>query len=105
MIQVNISEIKNRLSHYLRLVRGGQEIEIVDRKTPVARISAISHSRAGKEKAPWIHEAIRLGLVDPPKDKKLSVKILQEWGQKNSKMGRPKASVLEALLEERESGR
>ena len=30
MIQVSISEIKNRLSHYLKLVRGGEEIEILD---------------------------------------------------------------------------
>jgi antitoxin (DNA-binding transcriptional repressor) of toxin-antitoxin stability system len=29
MIQVSISEIKNRLSYYLRLVRGGEQIEIL----------------------------------------------------------------------------
>lgn len=38
MIRANVTEIKNRLSHYLRLVRGGEEIEFVDRKTPLARI-------------------------------------------------------------------
>jgi prevent-host-death family protein len=45
MIQVSISEIKNRLSHYLKLVRGGEEIEILDRKTPLARIVHISKAK------------------------------------------------------------
>jgi prevent-host-death family protein len=41
MLRANITEIKNRLSHYLRLVKGGEEVEIIDRKTPLARIVGI----------------------------------------------------------------
>jgi len=44
MIQVNISEIKNRLSYYLRLVRGGEQIEILNRNTPLARMIHVSQA-------------------------------------------------------------
>jgi len=36
MIRASVSETKNRLSHFIRLVRGGEEVEIMDRDTPVA---------------------------------------------------------------------
>ena len=38
MIRVGVSEAKNRLSHFIRLVRGREEVEIMDRQTPVLRI-------------------------------------------------------------------
>ena len=41
MVRTNISNLKNRLSHYLRLVRAGEVVEITDRKMPLARIEAI----------------------------------------------------------------
>ena len=42
MQTVNIAELKNRLSHYLRQVRGGEEILIRDRARPVAKIVPLS---------------------------------------------------------------
>lgn len=38
MKSVNIAELKNGLSKYLRLVRQGEEIVIRDRNLPIARI-------------------------------------------------------------------
>jgi prevent-host-death family protein len=38
MRTVNIGELKNQLSYYLRCVRNGEEIVIRDRSVPVARI-------------------------------------------------------------------
>ena len=38
MQTVNVAELKNNLSHYLRLVRQGNEITIKDRKRVIARI-------------------------------------------------------------------
>ncbi|HET6304523.1 MAG TPA: type II toxin-antitoxin system prevent-host-death family antitoxin [Myxococcota bacterium] len=35
---VNVTELKNRLSHYLRLVRRGQSILVRDRDRVIARI-------------------------------------------------------------------
>src|SRR5262245_52362392 len=38
MRQVRIAELKARLSEYLRAVRGGETIAVLDRDTPVAQI-------------------------------------------------------------------
>jgi len=38
MQTVNVATLKNRLSHYLREVRRGEEILIRDRNVPIARI-------------------------------------------------------------------
>ncbi|MSV28081.1 MAG: type II toxin-antitoxin system prevent-host-death family antitoxin [Bryobacterales bacterium] len=38
MKQVRIAELKSRLSEYLRDVRRGETIAVLDRETPVARI-------------------------------------------------------------------
>jgi prevent-host-death family protein len=35
---VNIRELKSRLSHYLRLAKAGESIEITERGTPIGRI-------------------------------------------------------------------
>ena len=72
MIRASVSETKNRLSHFLRLVRGGEEVEIMDRDTPVARIVHVSRSSETNKKATWVMEAIRLGLIAPPQKKELS---------------------------------
>ena len=38
MRPVRIAELKSRLSEYLRLVRKGRSITVLDRETPIARI-------------------------------------------------------------------
>lgn len=101
MIQVSISEIKNRLSYYLKLVRGGEEVEILDRKNPVARLIHVSKVSPAKAEAPWIKEMEQLGIVVRPDKKGYSGKFL---ARKNlPPVGKP--GVLDALLEERETGR
>lgn len=44
MRTVNIADLKNGLSKYLRAVRGGEEILIKDRNTPVAKIVPLAHT-------------------------------------------------------------
>lgn len=39
---INIAELKAKLSKYLRLVKSGEEIIILDHKMPVAKISSIN---------------------------------------------------------------
>ena len=104
MIQVSISEIKNRLSYYLRLVRGGEQIEILDRKTPLARIIHVSQSESQTNETPWINEVERLGIVKTPQKRGFPAELIAE---ENVVLTRrtAKASVLEALLEERNTGR
>jgi prevent-host-death family protein len=38
---VNVRELKSRLSHYLRLTKAGNSVEITDRGTPIGRIVPI----------------------------------------------------------------
>ncbi|MBL7211976.1 MAG: type II toxin-antitoxin system Phd/YefM family antitoxin [Desulfobacteraceae bacterium] len=97
MIRVNISEVKNRLSYYLRLVRGGEQIEILDRKTPLARLIHVSQSDVGQNKTPWIKEMEQLGIVTSPQQRGLPPEVLH--GEKK------KTDVLKALLHERDTGR
>ena len=42
MDSVNIATLKAKLSHYIRTVRAGRQVQILDRNTPVARL--IPHS-------------------------------------------------------------
>ncbi len=48
METATISQVKNRLSAYLRKVRAGQTVLILDRDEPIAMITAVdSHDRPG----------------------------------------------------------
>jgi prevent-host-death family protein len=38
MRTARVAELKARLSEYLRVVRGGQTVTVLDRQTPIARI-------------------------------------------------------------------
>lgn len=104
MIQVNISEVKNRLSYYLRLVRGGEQIEILDRKTPLARIIHVSKAENANHETPWIKEMVGLGIVSPPEKKRFPAYLLDRK-EVALPQAKGKASVLKALLEERNTGR
>ena len=103
MIKANVTEIKNRLSHYLRLVKGGEEIEIVDRKTPLARIVGIGNTPDSKKGASWVKEMYDLGIVAPPKNTEVPSSFLS-IDQVTSSQGNT-CGVLEALLGERDKGR
>ena len=63
MTTVNIAELKNRLSHYLRQVREGNEILIRDRNRPVAKIIPLPESTdlAAEELALAAAGKLRLG--------------------------------------------
>jgi antitoxin (DNA-binding transcriptional repressor) of toxin-antitoxin stability system len=100
MIRASVSETKNRLSHFIRLVRGGEEVEIMDRDTPVARIVHVSRSSATNKNATWVMEAIRLGLIAPPRKKEFPPDFFD-----GSKLLPEGKAVLQGLLEERQEGR
>lgn len=44
MSRASVSELKARLSHYLREVRRGGEVDVFDRGVPVARLQGIGAS-------------------------------------------------------------
>lgn len=49
MTVVSVSELKAHLSRYLRVVRRGGEVQILDRGTPVARLVGLPSARAGQD--------------------------------------------------------
>jgi antitoxin (DNA-binding transcriptional repressor) of toxin-antitoxin stability system len=95
MISVNIAELKNKLSHYLRLVRRGESVVIRDRKYVIARIepagsSEVSHG--GDQE--WLDELESKGIIRRGKGR-IDNKLL-------ARRIKVKADVLAALLKDRE---
>lgn len=62
MASVQIAELKNNLSAYLRKVRTGEEVIICDRKSPVAKIVPLNTDDFDLEE----QELIAKGLILPP---------------------------------------
>lgn len=99
MEKTTISQLKARLSAYLRKVRAGQTILIFDRDEPVARLERVTSGSA--ENAAGDDRLLRLergGLLRRA-TRRLSLERLHAAAPK------ARASVVEALLEERRSGR
>jgi antitoxin (DNA-binding transcriptional repressor) of toxin-antitoxin stability system len=103
MIRANISDLKNRLSYYLRLVKGGEVIEIIERRTPLARIEGVSDVQPGKGTPGWLTRVHDLGIVVLPRRKKVESDFSRIESVVSS--GRKHTGALEALIEERVSGR
>lgn len=96
MKKAKISELKNRLSHYLQFVRRGQSVLVYDRDQVIARIDPVGARRdvAGED---WIAELERTGGLRAP-----TASLPDDWLKRRPVV---KASVTQALLEDRESGR
>ncbi|PYR92464.1 MAG: hypothetical protein DMF84_13215 [Acidobacteria bacterium] len=76
MRQVRIAELKSRLSEYLRAVRRGETIDVLDRETPVAQIVPVRERPALRirKPAPGTPAPNRVPL---PKTAKLKVDIVK----------------------------
>lgn len=76
MKQVRIAELKAKLSEYLRAVRRGETIAILDRETPVAQIVPVRAPSALRirKPAPRTPPPNRIPL---PKPAKLPVDVVQ----------------------------
>ncbi len=76
MKQVRISELKAKLSEYLRAVRRGETIAVLDRETPVAQIVPVRAQSALRIRKPAAGtpppNRIRL-----PKPAKLPIDVVQ----------------------------
>jgi prevent-host-death family protein len=95
MKEAKISEVKNRLSRYLALVRKGEVVRILDRNVPVAQIVPISDTTGGRTVGTEaLAEMERKGLIRRGTGR-IDPEILNE-----NPPGKP-CGVLEALLEER----
>ena len=95
MEKATISQLKNRLSAYLRKVRAGSTILILDRDEPVARLERIEAGGRAADRAIRLEKA---GLLRRPRHP-LRLDSLRAASPRAEK------SVLEALLDERREGR
>jgi prevent-host-death family protein len=101
MNKASITQAKNTFSSLLDKVRHGQTIIIMDRQCPVARLAPIVEGGARHESSGHIKRLERAGLMVPAR-----CPVLPKWLVNDPP---PKsiagASALQALLEERETGR
>jgi len=97
MKNARISELRDKLSEYLAQVRKGETVIVYDRDTPIARIDPIAPA-AGHVPERAL-EAYRRGIATPPK--------IRDGKRLPMPPPKPKKplDLLEALLEERRSGR
>ena len=75
MKAVRIAELKSRLSEYLRAVRNGETISVLDRETPVAQIVPVREGVALRIRKP-VPGAPPPNRVRLPKPLKLKVDIV-----------------------------
>ena len=95
MQRATISEIKSRLSAYLKRVKAGETVLILDRNEPVARIEPVR---------PHDHPKAQLAAMAGkgtirPGNKAVPLTLLR------SRPPETRQSILDALLEERRRGR
>ncbi len=69
MKSVRIAELKSKLSEYLRGVRKGQSVIVLDRETPIARIVPFDgeNDRAPRLAIREPHDSEPLGALKPPR--------------------------------------
>ena len=98
MKTVKIADAKNNLSRYLKYVARGGRVRILDRDVPVADLVPIEPS-AGPVEDAWLADLAQRGLVRPGEGGPLPAELFKPGPRRRG------ARVLEALLEERASGR
>ncbi len=64
MRTASVSDLKANLSHYLRDVRRGEEIQILERGVPIARLSALRPGPAGPDRQ-HRERLVRAGVLRP----------------------------------------
>lgn len=99
LIRATISEVKNGLSAYLRRVRSGESVLVLDRKTPVARIVPVGRDLGSLRAADDVDEAAKVARLE-----RAGVLSRRSTESPLDVLGEPfpsGARILDALLEER----
>ena len=95
---VTISELKSRLSYYLRRVRSGETIVVCDRDTVIARIEPAGGAAGpADDDARWLADLERRGVL-----RRATGTLDAGWHGRRPSVG---VDVVEALLDERRNGR
>jgi len=94
---VKIADLKNNLSRHLARVRAGETITVLDRDRPIARLVPIATADKKSALEAHLRELERKGWL------RRGTGGLPQWFGKRRPI-RVRGSVLNDLLEERESG-
>jgi prevent-host-death family protein len=94
----SISQTKNKLSHYLDLVRHGETVIIQDRGKPVARLESISAS-PNVDPTGRLERLERAGLI-----RRGAGKLPPDFFKRPPPKPKNGGDILRALLQDREEG-
>lgn len=95
---VRVSELKNRLSHYLREVQRGRSVLVCDRDRVIARIEPAGGAMVSSDDdTRWLDDLERRGTI-----RRARAKLPRDWVSRRPKV---RADAVRALLAEREDGR
>ena len=95
MQRATISDLKSRLSAYLKKVRAGETILILDRNQPVAKLEPVS---AKDDLSGHLEDLVRTGAL-----RRATKRISTKWLRTEPPVSRK--NIVETLLEERREGR
>ena len=99
MIRATISEVKDGMSAYLRRVKSGESVLVMERRTPIARIVPVGLDSDGGREGDSVDREAKLARLE-----QAGIVVRRGSGSPLDVLGqplRPGAGVLEALLEER----
>ena len=96
MKSVKIAELKNRLSHYLRLVQRGEPILVCDRDRVIARIERVEEAAMPRTDAEWLDRLERRGVI-----RRGAGGLGRSWVKRRPLV---QADLVAALLRERDEG-
>jgi antitoxin (DNA-binding transcriptional repressor) of toxin-antitoxin stability system len=103
MKKAKIAELRNGLSRYLDHVRAGGSVVVYDRDTPIAEIVPITKGKAVSKQD---RDEERLARLERKGAIRRGTGDLAAWFKTHKAIEIPGgAGVLQALLEERETGR
>lgn len=66
MVTVGVRELKNRLTHYLHLTKGGERIVVTDHGTPIAILHELTQVEKGAPSEEYLAAAAAEGIVRLP---------------------------------------
>jgi len=99
MTRVKIGELRNGLSRYLTRVKGGETVTIYDRDTPIAEIVPLRPKpRTKKSNEERLASLERRGIIRRGKGD------VREWFKHHKPIKIPGVSLVQDIIDERESG-
>jgi prevent-host-death family protein len=100
MQTVNIADLKNNLSHYLRLVRQGNEITIKDRNRVIARIVPAVPAADYDEELLVLAAQGKVKLPEIPLDEEFITEALNSKLPRLKTRGKAAKGILQRIMDE-----